>query len=111
MRRMASGCTSPVQSAFEWSATDVARTLVIGIEGRIAPPPLPHHRTYGSVYGGSNQFSLARAANEGSPSEASSAFGSATDIAVVRLRCHGPRLLPAMFFAVSGLTPRFTSSA
>ena len=28
-------------------------TLMIGIGGRIAPPPLPHHRTYGSVYGGS----------------------------------------------------------
>jgi hypothetical protein len=25
----------------------------IGIGGQIAPPPLPHHRTYGSVYGGS----------------------------------------------------------
>src|SRR6266508_2467564 len=31
----------------------VAHALLIGIGGRIAPPPLPHHRTYGSVYGGS----------------------------------------------------------
>jgi thiamine pyrophosphate-dependent acetolactate synthase large subunit-like protein len=25
----------------------------IGIGGSLAAPPLPHHRTYGSVYGGS----------------------------------------------------------
>src|ERR1022692_2043591 len=25
----------------------------IGIGGRVAPPPLPHHRTCGSAYGGS----------------------------------------------------------
>jgi hypothetical protein len=25
----------------------------IGIGGRLTTPPLPHHRTYGSVYGGS----------------------------------------------------------
>jgi hypothetical protein len=27
--------------------------LQIGIGGSLAAPPLPHHRTYGSVYGGS----------------------------------------------------------
>src|SRR5439155_11000272 len=26
---------------------------LIGIGGSLAAPPLPHHRTYGSVYGGS----------------------------------------------------------
>jgi hypothetical protein len=26
----------------------VERAVMIGIGGRIAPPPLPHHRTYGS---------------------------------------------------------------
>src|SRR5882724_13295657 len=31
----------------------------IGIGGRIAPPPLPHHRTYGSVYGGSIGYAVA----------------------------------------------------
>src|ERR1035441_9346814 len=30
----------------------------IGIGGRIAPPPLPHHRTYGSVYGGSIGYAI-----------------------------------------------------
>ncbi len=34
------------------------RFLWIGIGGTIAHPPLPHHRTYGSVYGGSNQLSF-----------------------------------------------------
>src|SRR6266581_1556515 len=29
------------------------RATTIGIGGSLATPPLPHHRTYGSVYGGS----------------------------------------------------------
>jgi hypothetical protein len=28
----------------------------IGIGGSLAAPPLPHHRTYGSVYGGSRKL-------------------------------------------------------
>src|SRR5260370_37478214 len=28
----------------------------IGIGGSLAAPPLPHHRTYGSVYGGSRRY-------------------------------------------------------
>src|SRR6266436_702392 len=28
----------------------------IGIGGSLAAPPLPHHRTYGSVYGGSRSY-------------------------------------------------------
>ena len=28
----------------------------IGIGGSLAAPPLPHHRTYGSVYGGSRSW-------------------------------------------------------
>jgi hypothetical protein len=31
----------------------------IGIGGGFAAPPLPHHRTYGSVYGGSVILALA----------------------------------------------------
>ena len=27
-----------------------------GIGGSLATPPLPHHRTYGSVYGGSADY-------------------------------------------------------
>src|SRR5258705_6473851 len=29
------------------------QSLSIGIGGSLTTPPLPHHRTYGSVYGGS----------------------------------------------------------
>src|ERR1700689_4350581 len=36
----------------------VAHAHMIGIGGRIAPPPLPHHRTYGSVYGGSISYGI-----------------------------------------------------
>ena len=36
----------------------VAQALMIGIGGRIAPPLLPHHRTYGSVYGGSIGYAI-----------------------------------------------------
>ena len=33
--------------------TSEAERRSIGIGGSLAAPPLPHHRTYGSVYGGS----------------------------------------------------------
>ena len=36
----------------------VARALMIGKGGQITPPPLPHHRTYGSVYGGSISYAI-----------------------------------------------------
>ena len=32
----------------------------IGIGGRLAAPPLPHHRAYGSVHGGSIRLSFGR---------------------------------------------------
>jgi hypothetical protein len=35
------------------------KPLLIGIGGDFAAPPLPHHRTYGSVYGGSVILALA----------------------------------------------------
>ena len=34
-------------------ATSNVQVAQIGIGGSLAAPPLPHHRTYGSVYGGS----------------------------------------------------------
>src|SRR6266446_4189871 len=36
-------------------AADVSVGSLIGIGGSLAAPPLPHHRTYGSVYGGSRR--------------------------------------------------------
>ena len=41
----------------------------IGIGGRIAPPPLPHHRTYGSVYGGSIGYAFRPSTKDGSPND------------------------------------------
>src|SRR5674476_520750 len=38
---------------------DEASLFAIGIGGSLAAPPLPHHRTYGSVYGGSLDKALA----------------------------------------------------
>jgi hypothetical protein len=32
---------------------DELELFLIGIGGSLTTPPLPHHRTYGSVYGGS----------------------------------------------------------
>ena len=43
--------TTTLFAAFE-VATGKVRAA-IGIGGSLAAPPLPHHRTYGSVYGGS----------------------------------------------------------
>src|SRR5258707_8944930 len=37
----------------------VANRRLIGIGGSLATPPLPHHRTYGSVYGGSRSYANA----------------------------------------------------
>src|SRR6202022_1145084 len=37
----------------EHRLVDEAEPALIGIGGSLAAPPLPHHRTYGSVYGGS----------------------------------------------------------
>src|SRR5712672_2271943 len=36
----------------------------IGIGGSLAAPPLPHHRTYGSVYGGSRSYANALRSND-----------------------------------------------
>src|SRR5260221_13094854 len=55
-------CSSPLMSALK-RITDSSRTSrqvrfapMIGIGGSLAAPPLPHHRTYGSVYGGLRKF-------------------------------------------------------
>src|SRR3981081_4303331 len=36
----------------------VSKVPEIGIGGSLSAPPLPHHRAYGSVHGGSKQLSL-----------------------------------------------------
>jgi hypothetical protein len=35
-----------------------AQIIAIGIGGSLTAPPLPHHRTYGSVYGGSVDYAI-----------------------------------------------------
>src|SRR5205807_7696984 len=44
--------TAPVRPNVPITTTRSA----IGIGGSLATPPLPHHRTYGSVYGGSADY-------------------------------------------------------
>ena len=36
--------------------SEVADGPLIGIGGRLATPPLPHHRAYGAVHGGSTKL-------------------------------------------------------
>src|SRR5882762_6379097 len=43
---------------------DVRFVPKIGIGGSLAAPPLPHHRTYGSVYGGSRSYANALRSND-----------------------------------------------
>jgi len=40
------------------------KVAAIGIGGSLAAPPLPHHRTYGSVYGGSRGYANALRSND-----------------------------------------------
>jgi hypothetical protein len=47
------------------SLSKVAKVPEIGIGGSLAAPPLPHHRTYGSVYGGSGSYANARRSRTG----------------------------------------------
>src|SRR5450432_3028308 len=42
----------------------VSNVPEIGIGGSLAAPPLPHHRTYGSVYGGSRSYANALRSND-----------------------------------------------
>src|SRR5229473_553492 len=42
----------------------VSKVPKIGIGGSLAAPPLPHHRTYGSVYGGSRSYANALRSND-----------------------------------------------
>ena len=39
----------------DWSSEIVEEELTYRVGGGVAPAVLPHHRTYGSVYGGSQR--------------------------------------------------------
>ena len=45
----------------------VFRPVRIGIGGSLAAPPLPHHRAYGSVHGGSTAYVLIIVRSWGTP--------------------------------------------
>jgi hypothetical protein len=70
--------------------------LPIGIGGSLATPPLPHHRTYGSVYGGSTDYADREAATEARPIEPKKRFGKAMVSAGLFASRQGPCGLPAV---------------
>src|SRR3954468_1245812 len=83
----------------------------IGIGGSLAAPPLPHHRTYGPVYGGSADYATGSAATEGRPSALRTALERAMFSAGLLLSRQGPCGAPAVCAAKSWPTPRRRSSA
>src|SRR5690242_4016487 len=87
------------------------RMRPIGIGGRLATPPLPHHRTYGSVSGGSVDYAGCGVATEAKPSELRKTVGRAMVSAGLLLSRQGPCGLPAVLAARSWPTPRRRNSA
>src|SRR5438270_10181553 len=83
----------------------------LGIGGSLAPPPLPHHRTYGSVYGGSVDYVVLSTATEVRPSGPKNAIGMAILRAGLFASRQGPCGLPAVCAARSRPTPQRRSSA
>lgn len=63
---------------------------LIGIGAAVTRRPLPHHRAYGSVHGGSRGYAGGSSTSEGSPSDLKYAFESPTERALERARYHGP---------------------
>jgi hypothetical protein len=83
----------------------------IGIGGSLAAPPLPHHRTYGSVSGGSLDYAVAGLARERSPGDLKKLVGMTMWSAGLTASRQGPWGLPAVFAARSRPTPQRRSSA
>jgi hypothetical protein len=83
----------------------------IGIGGSLAAPPLPHHRTYGPVSGGSADYADCFAATEAKPSETKKPFGRAMVSAGLFASRQGPCGFPAVCAARFRPTPRRRSSA
>jgi hypothetical protein len=72
------------------------RRAQIGIGGRLAASPLPHHRTYGSVYGGSVDYAGLGAAMEAKPSDLKKTVCKAMLSAGLAANRQGPCGLPAV---------------
>ena len=90
-------------------AVDHARHT-IGIGGSLTTPPLPHHRTYGSVSGGSLDYAADRATTEAKPRDRKNAVGMAMVSAGLFASRQGPCGLPAVCAARSRPTPQRRSS-
>ena len=84
--------------------------ILIGIGGRLAASPLPHHRAYGSVPRRFGRVSSQGRSRGGNPSEAKNAPGSAQHSAAVRVARHGPRLPRAVRNASLLFAPRLRNS-
>src|SRR5262245_49604463 len=82
----------------------------IGIGGSLTADPLPHHRTYGSVSGGSADYAGRGAATEAKPSEPKKLFGRAMESAGLFASRQGPCGLPADCAAKARPTPRRRNS-
>ncbi len=63
--RETEGVPSPSPPAGVFAAPDAALCREIGIGGSLTAPPLPHHRAYGSVHGGSTDLSCGTASQGG----------------------------------------------
>ena len=84
----------------------------IGIGGSLAAPPLPHHRAYGSVHGGSADYAVWAWAREARRRVLrKSSLGSAMASAGLLLIRQGPWALPAVCAARSRPTPLRRNSA
>src|SRR5271169_4805289 len=84
---------------------------LIGIGGSFATPPLPHHRTYGSVSGGSADYAGRSATREGKPSEVKKPFGRAVVSVGLFASRQGPWGLATVRTAITRPTPRRRSSS
>src|SRR4029453_7017848 len=58
-RQLISQCGGVSANLWNVEPMNVRFAPMIGIGGSLAAPPLPHHRTYGSVYGGSRSYANA----------------------------------------------------
>src|SRR5882762_1893444 len=63
-RRLPRGVRSSLSTDLREMYRQVRKVPMIGIGGSLAAPPLPHHRTYGSVYGGSRSYANALRSND-----------------------------------------------
>src|SRR3954464_6799528 len=111
MRRGLWGGNTSRLFSFSLEAGRLLHRPSIGIGGSLAAPPLPHHRTYGPVYGGSADYATGAAATEGRPSALRTALERAMFSAGLLLSRQGPCGAPAVCAAKSWPTPRRRSSA